>query len=390
MDQVENAKTFRGTCRAHDLRRAQVLGSIGARARGIGRRDDGDTIFRKSPAPRARCVHQSVALVDQLCVRIDVYALHADIIHLAYTNRQARHWRRDGARHRILTAMSIAATISTLQHFIDRYPRLLVLTGAGCSTASGIPAYRDDFGNWQHRTPVQHRDFIRNEATRRRYWARSLTGWPYVARAQPNAAHHALAALEILGHLQLLVTQNVDGLHQKAGSRAVLDLHGRLDDVECLACGLRSGRAELQEALCALNPSFTPHGENIAPDGDTELSDECLAEFQVPACQRCGGVLKPTVVFFGENVAAAVVDRVREALHQAAALLVIGSSLTVYSGYRFVRAAIDAGKPVAVLNRGRTRADEDATFKINADCDVVLPALLAALAPPGSLNAGTC
>jgi NAD-dependent SIR2 family protein deacetylase len=262
-----------------------------------------------------------------------------------------------------------------LSAFLRRHQRLMVLTGAGCSAPSGIPDYRDRAGAWKHRQPMSFAEFTGSEAARRRYWAGSLRGWPAVRDARPNAAHAALARLEALGRVCRVVTQNVDGLHQRAGSRRVTDLHGRLDLVECLGCGCRLSRDDLQQLLVAWNPRYC--GEAAArPDGDSRVADS-LAAFRVPDCPECGGVLKPAVVFFGENVPAARVAEALGALHRADALLVVGSSLMVFSGYRFVRAARERGLEVAAVNLGRTRADAELTLKVEDDCAALLPALVA-------------
>lgn len=267
---------------------------------------------------------------------------------------------------------------ATLAAFIRAAPRLFVLTGAGCSTASGIPDYRDASGAWKHKPPVQFQDFMGSPATRRRYWARSMVGWLRVAAAEPAAAHAALADLERRGAVRTLVTQNVDGLHQKAGSDAVVDLHGRLDRVVCTACGARTSRALVQDELVARNPRWAGLTAAGAPDGDARLEGP-FDDFDVPVCARCSGILKPDVVFFGENVPKARVAACYESLAAADAVLVVGSSLMVFSGYRFCLAAAEAGKPVAVVNRGRTRADELAALKIDGDCGEVLGAVAAAL-----------
>jgi NAD-dependent SIR2 family protein deacetylase len=272
------------------------------------------------------------------------------------------------------------SNVAALADFAVCHPRLLVLTGAGCSTGSGIPDYRDASGAWRHRRPVQYAEFVRSPAVRRRYWARSLAGWPRVAAARPNAAHGALARLEACGRVALLVTQNVDGLQQRAGSRRVLDLHGRLDVVECLACGARLARAELQLLLAAWNPAFARFADAEAtPDGDARLDEADFDAFLVPDCPECGGILKPGVVFFGENVPGMRVDTALAALAAADALLVVGSSLMVYSGYRFCLAAVAQGKPVAAVNLGRTRADALLALKLERDCGTALGDLLRAL-----------
>jgi NAD-dependent SIR2 family protein deacetylase len=266
-----------------------------------------------------------------------------------------------------------------LAEFISDHAKLLVLTGAGCSEPSGIPTYRDHAGDWAHPPPVQYADFVGSAITRRRYWARSYSGWPRVAGAQPNGAHKALAALEAAGRLHCTLTQNVDGLHRAAGSSAVIELHGRLDRVRCLGCGNLESREALQERLAMLNPGWTPGPAPLAPDGDADVRAPA-AEFNIADCLGCGGILKPDVVFFGESVPRATVAAAFAALDGSDALLVIGSSLMVYSGYRFARAARAAHKPLAAVNLGRTRADDLLTFKVAADCAAVLPAALATLA----------
>lgn len=261
-----------------------------------------------------------------------------------------------------------------LAAFVNAHPRLFVLTGAGCSTDSGIPDYRDGAGAWKRRQPMTFQEFQRSEAARRRYWARSMRGWPAVAAARPNAAHAALASLERQGRVSMLVTQNVDGLHQAAGSRRVIDLHGRLDRAICLDCGSPVDRGDWQRTLCRANPEAAVDG-GIAPDGDADVDDAAVAGFRVPPCAACGGVIKPDVVFFGENVSKARVARVRRHLDAADAVLVVGSSLMVWSGYRFVRAAAERGLPVAAVNIGRTRADELLDLKVARPAGVALAAL---------------
>lgn len=249
--------------------------------------------------------------------------------------------------------------------------RLVALTGAGCSTASGIPAYRDTEGVWKRKPPVQIRDFTASEAVRRRYWARSLVGWRHFTAAEPNPAHRVLAALERAGILLHLITQNVDGLHQRAGSRAVTDLHGRLDEVECLACYARRPREVFQAELLARNPQWAALGADAAPDGDADLEALDFSGFEIPAC-GCGGVLKPAVVFFGDAIPPARTRAALGAVESADALLVVGSSLMVWSGYRLVRAAAERGVPVVAVNLGRTRADALFEFKLESPCDELL------------------
>jgi NAD-dependent SIR2 family protein deacetylase len=260
-----------------------------------------------------------------------------------------------------------------LRKFIDRHPRLFVLTGAGCSTGSGIPDYRDADGGWKRDRPVTFQAFVGDAATRRRYWARSLVGWRRFSRARPNDTHRALARLD---SIELLVTQNVDRLHQAGGSRRVLDLHGRLDRVRCMDCERRLPRDEMQRALLSLNPSWTHLDAPDAPDGDADLKGFDFSSFRVPPCPDCGGLLKPDVVFFGENVPRDRVAAAMASLERADAMLIVGSSLMVYSGYRFARAAALTGKPIAAVNLGRTRADELLSLKVAMPCSTALEFLL--------------
>lgn len=263
-----------------------------------------------------------------------------------------------------------------LRQFLERHARLFVLTGAGCSTDSGIPDYRDADGEWKRARPVMLQAFMGDPLVRRRYWARSLVGWQRFGAARPNDTHHALARLEAQGRLELLVTQNVDRLHQAAGSTRVIDLHGRLDRVRCMGCGLRYPRGQLQQALLDLNPAFRDLTALQAPDGDADLEAVDFARFEVPACPACGGILKPDVVFFGENVPPGRVTAAMQGLQRADAVLVVGSSLMVYSGYRFALTAAQAGKPIAAVNLGRTRADDLLTLKVSQPCAAALAFLV--------------
>jgi NAD-dependent SIR2 family protein deacetylase len=266
-----------------------------------------------------------------------------------------------------------------LSRWIASHRRVFALTGAGCSTASGIPDYRDDQGAWKRRPPVMIQAFRTDGAVYRRYWARAYAGWPRLTAAAPNPAHHAFAAWESAGTLARVVTQNVDRLHQRAGSRAVIDLHGRLDVVVCLGCGDRASRAALQDAMAADNPVWRAEA-GTAPDGDADIDRVAVESFAAPHCRGCGGLLKPDVVFFGENVPRDRYADACEALAGADALLVAGSSLMVYSGYRFVRRAHEAGLPIAIVNRGVTRGDDLAGLKIERDVGSTLAAALTAIA----------
>jgi NAD-dependent SIR2 family protein deacetylase len=266
-----------------------------------------------------------------------------------------------------------------LHRWMARHQRVFALTGAGCSTASGIPDYRDDRGDWKRRPPVMIQAFRSDEAVYHRYWARACAGWSRFSAAAPGAAHRAFAQWDRMGTLSMLVTQNVDGLHARAGSRAVIDLHGRLDEVICLGCGDRTSRAALQETMIADNRGWDVVSVP-APDGDAEIDAALIEAFAAPRCRRCDGLLKPDVVFFGENVPAARYESARDALAHADALLVAGSSLMVYSGFRFVRQAHEHGLSIAIVNRGRTRGDDLAELKVEGDVGRVLTDALVAVA----------
>lgn len=263
-----------------------------------------------------------------------------------------------------------------LQDFIETHRRLFVLTGAGISTDSGIPDYRDRAGQWKRTPPVTYQAFMHELPTRQRYWARSMIGWRRFGHAEPNATHRALVALERRGRVGLLVTQNVDRLHQRAGSTRVVDLHGRLDEVRCMQCDWRLPRHAFQTLLVQRNPDWAHLDAADAPDGDADLEDQDFGRFDVPPCPRCGGIVKPDVVFFGENVPRERVDTATRGWQNADAVLVVGSSLMVFSGYRFVAAAAKAGRPIATVNLGVTRADPLVTLKVDARCAEALAFLL--------------
>lgn len=257
--------------------------------------------------------------------------------------------------------------------------RVVALTGAGMSTRSGIPDYRSPEALARPRRPIQGPEFVRSEALRRRYWARSMAGWERFRAARPNEAHRALATLEREGRLRGLITQNVDRLHHDAGSHDVVELHGALAETICLACGELEARDALQERMRALNPSWLDGPVPMAPDGDAELPEELVQAFSVPACQWCEGVLKPNVVFFGHNVARPVVDRAFAKVDEAEALLVAGTSLAVFSGYRFLLRAAERSIPIAVVNQGPVRGEERAAVKVDADVGEALSLLASRL-----------
>jgi NAD-dependent SIR2 family protein deacetylase len=273
-----------------------------------------------------------------------------------------------------------------LHTFIESARRLVILTGAGCSTDSGIPDYRSPGGAWSRHKPIQYGAFVRSSEVRRFYWARSYRGWPRFDRAEPNRAHAALASLEWRGKVHQLITQNVDDLHQAAGSRAVVQLHGRNRVVVCLDCRAESARAAMQERLADANAEWLNRapwdhldaGEaDFAPDGDADVSRQAIDGFHVPPCTACGGVLKPAVVFFGESVPREKVDYAMKRVDESDALLVVGSSLTVWSGFRFVKRAAERRVPIAIVNIGPTRADDLAALKIEGNCGEVLSVVCA-------------
>ena len=271
----------------------------------------------------------------------------------------------------------MAPAIRSLQTFFEQTGSLVVLSGAGVSTGSGIPDYRDRNGDWKHSQPIQFGDFMGSEAARRRYWARSYVGWQRFSAAEPNPAHHALARLEDGGKVDTVITQNVDRLHSAAGNRSVIDLHGDLSKVRCMGCGTITERRRFQAALERDNPGWTAEAKHFRADGDAELVDDAGKSFEVPGCEMCDGIQKPDVVMFGENVPRERVADAMDAVDRADGLLVVGSSLMVFSGFRFARRAGELGKPVAIVNRGRTRADDIAGLKVEEDCSQVLPAAVA-------------
>lgn len=260
-----------------------------------------------------------------------------------------------------------------LAEFLVRYPNALVLTGAGLSTASGIPDYRDRDGVRRGKQPIQGPEFRKSLAVQRRYWARSMVGYPALAQAAPNPGHKAIAAFEASGKIGSVLTQNVDGLHQQAGSRSVLELHGNIHAVACMSCRAQFTRELIQQQLEDKNPGIADANASPLPDGDAQLEPEALEDFELPVCLDCGGALTPDVVFFGDNVPPARTTAALDMMARADALLVIGSSLMVYSGFRFCRMANETGKPIAAVNLGRTRADHLLTLKVEASSERILP-----------------
>lgn len=259
----------------------------------------------------------------------------------------------------------------TLERFVLSAQRLFVVSGAGISTESGIKDYRSEavglYATTSHR-PTIISEFLRSARVRQRYWARNTTAWPVFKSFTPNVSHKFLAALEKRGHLHWLVTQNVDRLHHKAGSQRVTELHGSVFSVSCLSCGHAVGREELQERIYQENPAWSATPEGFAPDADVFVSEEAVQSFNTPLCQRCGGDLKPDVVFFGDSVPRERVDFINSCLAEADSCLVVGSSLETYSSLRHIRHSKDLGLPLLILNIGRTRADTFADVKISGRC----------------------
>jgi NAD-dependent SIR2 family protein deacetylase len=256
---------------------------------------------------------------------------------------------------------------------------VVVLSGAGLSTESGIPDYRGATGRQRPATPMTYQEFIRTPEARQRYWARSHLGWRRIGRSAPNAGHVAIATLEAQGLVTATITQNVDGLHQAAGAVRVVDLHGRLDRVRCLDCHTGTSRGELEDRLATANPGWTAAVTALKPDGDAEVPADDIARFVTVDCRNCGGMLKPDVVFFGENVPRSRVEECYAMVDSASSLLVLGSSLTVMSGLRFVRRAAKARTPVAIVNQGATRGDEFSSLTIDASLGLTLTALVGQL-----------
>ena len=275
-----------------------------------------------------------------------------------------------------------------LKEFINSHNKICILTGAGISTESGIPDYRSEgVGLYARSTrrPVLYKDFCASETIRQRYWARNYVGWPRFSSVKPNITHEILKELENANKVRCIVTQNVDNLHTKAGSRRVIELHGTAFKVMCLNCDQRICRYYLQDILDHMNPNMTVTTQMIRPDGDVDLSQEQVDGFNFPSCENCGGILKPDIIFFGDNVPRQIVESVKYNVKHSDSLLVLGSTLTTFSGYRIVLQAKNAGLPIAILNIGKTRADNFADIKINGRCGDVLSRIFMSL--PSSRSA---
>lgn len=265
--------------------------------------------------------------------------------------------------------------VRKLKEFIDKHHRLCILTGAGISTESGIPDYRSAevglYARSNHK-PILYKEFCNNEAIRRRYWARNYIGWPRFSSLKPNITHEILKDLEYVGKVECIVTQNVDNLHSKAGSKKVIELHGTAFRIMCFNCDQKIYRHELQEVFQKLNPSMVATTQMIRPDGDVELSQAQVENFNVPACNNCGGILKPDITFFGENISRNIVEKVKNNIENSDALLILGTSLATFSSYRIVLQAVEANKPIAIVNIGKTRADEFINLKLEGRCGDIL------------------
>jgi NAD-dependent SIR2 family protein deacetylase len=274
---------------------------------------------------------------------------------------------------------SVDTSLDRLVDLVDSAPGTLVLSGAGLSTESGIPDYRGPDGE-RRVSPMQYRDFVGSSEARQRYWARAFVGWRNFSGAAPNDGHLAVARLQQAGHLGAIITQNVDELHQAAGSEDVVDLHGTLSRVVCLSCGERTSRWDLDERMADDNPSFHAHTGEIRPDGDVTHDQIEVAGFNVPLCLTCGAdTLKPDVVFFGESVPKERVERSFRLTDEAPALIVLGSSLIVFSGYRFVRRAAQNATPIAIVTLSPTRGDAAAAVVMHEPLGTTLEALAARL-----------
>jgi NAD-dependent SIR2 family protein deacetylase len=260
----------------------------------------------------------------------------------------------------------------------------VVLSGAGLSTESGIPDYRGPSGQARRGQPMTYQAFTGSAAARQRYWARSHLGWRHVAGAAPNAGHRAVAALQRRGLVRGIITQNVDGLHQAAGAGPVTELHGSLHRVVCLSCWQRTSRLALDARLRAANPSWSASAALVHPDGDAALEE--TDGFAVVDCLGCGGVLKPDVVFFGENVPKSRVATCFDLVSGASSLVVLGSSLTVMSGFRYVRHAAALGIPVVIVNQGATRGDGLAVATLDAPLGQVLSSAVRSLGLPDDFD----
>jgi len=261
----------------------------------------------------------------------------------------------------------MSETVDSLLAILGSHEPWVALTGAGISSASGIPTYRDHKGIWLGSQPIQHDEFVSDPSKRQRYWSRSALGWPRVGAAQPNQSHTALVKLEQAGLLSGVITQNVDRLHQRAGLQRVIDLHGRLDRVKCLDCGHITSREGIQRWIETHNALPNTSSLTLRPDGDADLPADYVDDFNVPHCEVCGGVVMPEVVFFGGTVPRPIVDECYEMIDVSQGMLVVGSSLSVYSGLRFCRYAVDQGKPLIILNQGQTRADDICTHKFSEE-----------------------
>ena len=266
-------------------------------------------------------------------------------------------------------------SVDTLYKFLVQNAPVMLITGAGCSTDSGIPDYRDKTGGWKRPRPIHLSDFLSSKRAKQNYWSRSMTGWPYFEAAKPNNVHAIITQLEKQGLISVIVTQNVDDLHQQAGSKDVIPLHGSLSTVTCNECNKTYCRSSLQDRLCRENPEFVGLEVDPGPDGDSDLVGPNISSFEIPFCESCGGTLQPDVVFYGGAVPKARVQLVHHGLDRSKAVLIIGSSVMVFSSYRICRTAHEQGKPLAALNQGVTRADHLLEFRVQKNAAQVLSAI---------------
>ncbi|XP_077299232.1 NAD-dependent protein deacylase Sirt4-like isoform X2 [Arctopsyche grandis] len=266
--------------------------------------------------------------------------------------------------------------IDAFRSFLLRHEKIAIITGAGISTESGIPDYRSEgvglYARSNHK-PIQYQEFLKSEYARQRYWARNFTGWPRFSQIQPNSVHYSLKNLEMLGKASTIITQNVDNLHYKAGSKNVLELHGTAHRVMCLSCKDYFSRHDFQNILSKTNPNTLTPTAVIRPDGDVEITDDFVKDFKVPGCHKCGGILKPDVIFFGDNVPKQQVESVKKEITSSNALLVLGTSLSTFSAYRIILQAKEENKEIFVINIGPTRADGEINFKISTKCGDIIP-----------------
>ncbi|MCL4115011.1 UNVERIFIED_CONTAM: hypothetical protein GTU68_036125 [Idotea baltica] len=268
---------------------------------------------------------------------------------------------------------SFSTDLEKLIYALSDKRKIWILTGAGISAPSGIPTYRDDKGEWKSANPIQHKEFIEHKSYRQRYWARSMVGWKLTGKAKPNATHHAITALQRTNKISQIVTQNVDGLHNAAGTENIIDLHGRLSEIKCLDCDEISKRKDYQPRLVENNPELDDYKAAIMPDGDANVEDFDMSKINIPPCKNCGGVLMPNVIFFGGMVPKKRVQKAFSTLAESDCILVIGSSLKVFSGYRFPLWASQNNLPLYAVNQGEMRGMDLFDIVVRDPCEEAIP-----------------